>query len=230
MNSIKFKTWLLWAAVLFVLSLLADYYFLHILFQRKTNATGAAITESTRESNNDEEEDDSFLGEGDTSESEQSASDMNNFLESLKTCAPEIAAQGIGTPEALVEYLQKSVGVANQDVSVENFHITLPDGSKRRIHVIMDDNTNSSQKKEIRFFKLDAEGYPDRLPLKTSDTLESLLALGTLTRHEVKSLLTLKDDTFLEVEMHDNKVFEFQYNNQGHILSCRYTDCVCPNP
>lgn len=229
MNSIKFKTWLIWAAVLFILSLLADYYFLHILFHEKNNSASATISESAHESN-DEEEDDSFLGEGDTSESEQSDSSVNNFLDALKACAPEVAAQGIGTPEALVEYLQKSVGVANQDVSVENFHITLPDGSKRRIHVIMDDNTNSTQKKEIRFFKLDAEGYPDRLPLKTTDTLESLLALGTLTRHEKKSLVTLKDDTFLEVEMHDNKVFEFQYNNQGRILSCRYTDCVCPNP
>lgn len=230
MNSIKFKTWLLWAAVLFILSLLADYYFLHILFHEKNNAASATISEGAREANDEEEEDDSFLGEGNTSESEQSDSNVNSFLESLKGCAPEIAAQGIGTPEALVEYLQKSVGVANQDVFVENFHITLPDGSKRRVHVIMDDNTNSTQKKEIRFFKLDAEGYPDRLPLKNSDTLESLLALGTLTRHESKSLVTLKDDTFLEVEMHDNKVFEFQYNNQGRILSCRYTDCVCPNP
>ena len=152
----------------------------------------------------------------------------DNFLESLKKCAPEIAAQAIATPEALMEYLKKSIGIKTENISIENFHIVLKDGSQRRIHVVDSDNSNSANKKELRFFKLDAEGYPERLPLKGNETLESLLALGTVQHHEVKSQLALKDNTSVSLEVHDNKVYEFQFTNHDHVLSCRLKECQCP--
>ncbi|WII72292.1 hypothetical protein QJS83_00230 [Bdellovibrio sp. 22V] len=232
MKSISFKTWITWALVLFGLGLLADYYFLHILFHQKQAAINGAVAQDVQTPEEDQESseaDDSFLGEKGQAP-EASATNKDNFLESLQKCAPEVAAQAIATPEALIEYLQKSVGVKTEEISLENYHLTLADGSKRRVHVITSDNSNSPNTKEIRFFKLDEEGYPERLPLKGNETVESLLAQGTVTKHEAKSQLLLKDGSTVSLEMHDKKVFEFQFNNHGKLLSCRFKDCHCPQP
>lgn len=231
MRSTKLSTWLLWALALFLLGIATDYYFLHILFHQKQQETlqviedqGAAIPPNANPQTTGSDE--GFLGEkGDSAAPADSGKD--NFLKSLQECAPEVAAQAVATPEALMEYLQKSVGIEKEEISLENYHLTLPDGSLRRVHLITADNTNAKDRVEIRFFKLDAEGYPERLPLKGDETLESLLALGQVTRHEVKSELFLRDKTSVALEKHDNKVFEFQYNNHGKILSCRFKECQC---
>nr|WP_295905360.1 hypothetical protein [uncultured Bdellovibrio sp.] len=232
MKPIKLKTWIMWGLILFGLGLFTDYFFFHILFHAKNGATatpetGAVIASSPTENQNTKTPDNSFLGEATNTEADTTSSSKDNFLESLQLCAPEVAAQAIATPEALIEYLQKSVGVKEEEISLENYHLTMADGSKRRVHVITSDNTNSADKKEIRFFKLDEEGYPERLPLKGNETVASLLAQGKITKHEVKSQLVLKDGSSVALEKHDSKVFEFQYNNHGKTLSCRFKDCQC---
>lgn len=229
MKSIPLKTWILWALILFILGLAADYYFLHVLFHSKQPGPAEEIS-STKD----------LLPAGATGETAQTTSSpaltptatpaatKDNFRESLQKCAPEIAAQGIGTPEALMEYLRKSVGVAQDDIVLENYHLKLADGSERRVQLVVDDNTNSKSKKELRFFTLDAEGYPQRLPLQKNATLQDLLALGKVTQHEVKSQLLLQDGMTLSLETHNDKVYEFQFNNQGQLLSCRENSCHCP--
>src|SRR5205814_1859116 len=116
----------------------------------------------------------------------------DNFIESLQKCAPEIAAQAIGTPEALLLYLRQSVGIEREETTYENFHMTVADGSERRIHVVASDASNSPDKKEIRYFKLDKQGFPEKIPLKSTDTLQSLMALGHVHTHEVKKEVLLK--------------------------------------
>ena len=170
--------------------------------------------------------DNSFIIDPATSE-QTAPSTKDNFLESLRKCAPEVAAQTIATPEALMEYLKKSVGIKKDEISVENYHLTMKDGTPRRVHIIAADNTNGNEKKEVRYFKLDEEGYPERIATKPTDTVESLLAEGAVTRHEVRSDLELKDGSSVNLEMHDQKVFEFQFNNHGKVLSCRYSACHC---
>lgn len=231
MEPIKFKTWLMWALILFMLGVLADYYFLHILFHEKpvNNPNAVVSTINGTISSPETVAGVPAVSQAPVAEAEPDATPVkDNFLENLKKCAPEIAAQAVATPEALMEYLKKSVGIKSEDITIENYHLTLNDGSQRRIHVVASDNTNSPNKKELRFFKLDAEGYPERLPLKGGETLQSLLALGTLQHREVKSQLNLKDNTSVSLETHDNKVFEFQYTNHNHVLSCRLKECQCP--
>ncbi len=238
MGPIKFKTWITAVVVLFVLGVLADYYFLHLLFKEKQQQlngsvpAAAVVHDSATDSANPEKTDEDSMKENPPLKTDESApeaaAEKDTFLQSLKTCAPEIAAQAIATPEALMEYLRKSIGVKNEDVSVENFHLLWKDGSKRRIHVVASDNTNSKSKKEIRLFTVDAEGYPDPVPLKGTETLESLLAMGQVQEHEVKSQLVLKDGGSVSLETHGNQVFEFQYTHQNKILSCRLKDCQCP--
>lgn len=237
MKEIKLRTWILWAVVLFSLGIVADYFFWHLLLGQKheellqkTEAEVSAPPSAPFAAKLDQEEKvSSFIRESHTeAEPTTGGATKDNFLESLQACAPEVAAQGIGTPEALIEYLAKSVGVQQESVTVENYHVTLADGSFRRIHVIATDKSNLPDKKEIRYYKLDQEGYPERLPLQKEDSLQTLLEQGTLTRHEAKSSLKLKDGSAVELEKHDQKVFEFQYNNHGRILSCRLSQCQCP--
>ncbi|MDG0815864.1 hypothetical protein [Bdellovibrio svalbardensis] len=233
MGPIKFKTWITAVVVLFVLGVLADYYFLHLLFKEKQQQLNGSVPAAAviRDSNSNtgayEEQVKPTPTTGDSAP-ESAAENKDTFLDSLKTCAPEIAAQAIATPEALIEYLRKSIGVKSEDISVENFHLLLKDGSKRRIHVVDSDNTNSKNKKELRLFSVDAEGYPEPVPLKGTETLDSLLAMGQVEGHEVKSQLLLKDGGTVTLETHNNNVFEFQYTHQNKILSCRLKDCQCP--
>lgn len=226
MEPIKLKTWILWAAVLFILGVFADYYFLHFLFHEKKSDMATPQIEGVMDPTQKPNEVPVVANGSTSEENEQNIPDT--FLESLKKCAPEIAAQAVGTPEALLLYLRQSIGVAKEEVHIENFHITLPDGSERRLQVLVADNTNTPDKKELRFFKLDKEGYPERLTIKSSDTQESLLSLGKLTQHESKRTIQLKDKSTVAVEEHNNQVYEFQFNNHGRVLSCRLRVCQCP--
>lgn len=226
MKSIKLKIWIAWALILFSAGLLADLYLFHVLFPEKQAIRKEAVAAGLDKKAAPQSVDRIFLEEKHVATTSP-APKKDNFFVSLKKCAPEIAAQAIATPEALLEYLKKSVGLEAEETSVENFHLTLPDGSLRRIHVITADNTNSTNNKELRFFKIDPEGYPERVPLTSEDTLQSLLALGTITKHEAKLLYVLTDGTTANIEIHDQTVHEFQYNNHGTILSCRYKECRC---
>ncbi|MEN0058987.1 MAG: hypothetical protein AAGB31_09140 [Bdellovibrio sp.] len=224
---IKIKTWALWALILFSLGLATDYFFFHVLFhtQNPNSATTPAVAQAASPT---EDEDLSTDLAAEMDEEDAAASDKDNFLASLKQCAPEVAAQTIATPEALLEYLKKSVGIQTEEVTLENYHLTLPNGELRRLQLLTADNTNSVEQRELRFFKVDEEGQPDPIALKKEETLESLLAMGTVTRHEVKAQWLLKDSSSISVEKHNERVFELQYNNHGKVLSCRFKDCICP--
>ncbi|QDK38528.1 hypothetical protein [Bdellovibrio sp. NC01] len=231
MGPIKFKTWLTWAIILFFLGLLADYFFLHKLFKEKQDLLNGAVPASAVIKSSDVAEATTVTATTPTATQEQTQpapTQQDTFLVSLKQCAPEIAAQTVATPEALIEYLRKSIGIKNEDITVENYHMIWKDGSKRRVHVVASDNTNSKVKKEVRLFKVDDEGYPDPVPLKGNETKESLLAMGQVENTEVKSSLQLKDGGNVELEMHNNSVYEFQYTHNGKVLSCRLKDCQCP--
>lgn len=229
MKEIKFKHWFMWAVVLFVLGVAADYYFLHILFPKKQDLLNGAVTEQQPSPGaiaTATHMDSTLHGEAGIAPV-VADSGKDTFNESLKACAPEIAAQAVATPEALMEYLRKSLGVKSEETTLENYHLDSADGSKRRIHVIGADNTNSKSVKIVKFYKLDAQELPEEIPLKSDDTVEKLLATGKVTKVEKKMDLKLKDDSSVSLEMHDNKVFQFQFNNHGKVLSCLYTDCQC---
>lgn len=229
MNETKLSTWILWAVILFSLVITVDYFFFHILFKDSVTQ-GTSQEDSSDLQNNNRKLDDSFIEDRYHSKADavvRESDFQDNFFETLQNCAPEIAAQTIATPEALLAYLQNSVGIKTEEVSIENYHLTLPDGSIRRVHVVVNDNTNSPDKKEIRLFKLDDEGYPERLDLPAGATLKSLIEMGKLDKHEIKKAATFQDGSSIDAEMHDKKVYEFQYNNHGKVFSCRFSNCHC---
>lgn len=227
MEPIKLKTWILWVAILFALGVGADYFFLNVLFYQK-NPTAQAPHEGVSSLNPEPVGKPNDVPVITANGSSANSLKTDNFRETLQKCAPEIAAQAIGTPEAFLLYLRQSVGVLKEETTYENFHMTLPDGSERRIHIVASDDSNSPDKKEIRFFKLDKEGFPEKIPLKPTDTLPSLMAMGHVHTHEVKKQVLLKDNTTLGLEEHNDQIYEFQYSNHGKVLSCRARECQCP--
>jgi hypothetical protein len=104
MHPIKLKNWLIAIIILLGLSLIVDYYFIHILFTAKDQAfkTQQAEEVATTEVTTEAQADNSL------------SSGEDNFLPSLQNCIPEVAAQGIATPEALVEYFKKSIGIQSE--------------------------------------------------------------------------------------------------------------------
>ncbi len=107
MHPIKLKNWLIAIIILLGLSLIVDYYFIHVLFTAKDQAfktqQAEEPTEDERDAVENEDQVESALATGE-----------DNFLESLQACIPEVAAQGIATPEALVEYFKKSIGILSE--------------------------------------------------------------------------------------------------------------------
>ncbi len=228
MDPKNFKTWLISAVVLFLMVLAADYYVLHLYFPKTVEngelvpsgvASGDASGETPTKGT-----DESFLAVAEKANAQPTPE--NNFLEMLKTCSPEIAAQAIATPEALVAYLSKSVGIAREEISIENYHLKLSDGSIRRVH-ILDAGDNEHNTKEVRYFSLDEEGYPVRDFESEKLGAEKLLSQGTTIRYEAKSTLHLKDNSTLDLEKHDNKVHQIQYRAHGKTLSCFELSCQC---
>lgn len=216
MQKVKPKIWIIWAVILFSVGLVADYYFLHILFHEKKGSKEAAIEASPSGTASEKQ-----LNQSEVL-SEVPDTGKNNFLVTLQQCAPEIAAQAISTPEALLLYLRKSVGVVSEEITLENYNLILPSGSVRRIEVV-----SRGKKNDIAYFEVNAKGTSKSLPLKKNESLQELLAQGKLQNHRMKTQAVLKDGSTLTTEIHDNEVYEFQFNNQGKIISCRYTECRC---
>jgi hypothetical protein len=157
----------------------------------------------------------------------QPTSEVDNFIESLALCSPQLSEKNITTPENLIQALRKSDSFKSEDIAIENFHLILKDGTERRVHVVTTDNTNSNHKKEIHLYRLDDEGYPVSLALSQNETLDSLLTMGEMKKHEMTSELKFKDGQSLNLEMHDQQVYEFQLMNGGKILSCHNRACRC---
>lgn len=109
MTPIKLKNWLIAIVVLIGLSLIVDYYFIHILFTKKDQAF------KTQQAAGTMPEQAPALPEGDETAGTDLPAGKDNFLEEIKRCIPEVAAQGIATPEALTEYFKKSIGVQSEN-------------------------------------------------------------------------------------------------------------------
>lgn len=246
MNQISWQRWAATFAILLFLSFLADYFFLHILFDpterlRFQHGDRNAVT-ATAEGGGDQAQAQGTSADAPTSTANSAADktapgSQDNFLQTLQDCHNEVSSQGITTPEALMDYLDRSIGKNSQNIEIENYIYFLPDGSERRVHLVQADNTNSKDKRELRFFGVDREGYPQKIELTPEqksmpleDLKKSLLAQGELKDHQVKSTVNLRDGSFLNLETHNDKVYEFQWrgNEPGdRTLSCRNRACVC---
>ncbi len=238
MQNIPWQRWAYTFIVLILLGLAADYFFLHTLFPHaRLNTVAPAeptkiVEASAPKSSEADTTQNSEMALSAGSQKEPGGE--NNFLKSLQACRADMTAQGVATPEALLAYLQKSIGKVSEIKEVENYHVKLPDGSERRLHMIPSDKENSGDHVELRYFKLDAQGYPEKIQLKPEESLDpkaefihSLLSQGEVNYHQIRSIAKLKDESTLSLDIRDDKVFEFQWRGSDHTLSCRQLNCQC---
>lgn len=219
---------------LFFIGLAVDYFFLHILFQQK-------IKEQQQQQEKKEiekpvpEKKYGFLPSSGQSHSSVSGENLRlEFQEKAKKClGSEWAARP--TPEALVKDLVRSHPLQRTRLELENTHIRLSDGSIRRLHLIPAENSNTDKTVfELRYFSLDKEGLPLRIPLPPEQSfdpkpefLSSLKNQGTSFYHETREIQTLQGGVTLSLTRLNNKVYEFRIYQKGRIFSCREYNCLC---
>jgi len=232
MDQNKKIRWGLIIVVFFFLGLAVDYFFLHILFQAKVQEQHrqeeVLPTTETPQSLHQTPE-----PTGTPQNAQALAVLVADFQEKASRCmGPELGKSS--SPEEFISNLEKTNPVVKSQFQLENTHIQLPDGSQRRLHLIVADNTNHKDALELRYFKLDEEGLPERIELSPEQTfnpkavyLASLKKQGTITFQQTKDTKTLKDGTSLVLTTINNKVYEFQVFNHGKTFSCRELNCVC---
>jgi len=233
----KKKTrWALVIITLFIVGLVIDHFFLHLVFQKK-------IKEQQQENRSIEKENTQSSATlphviGETAPKREMATPtqelVRQFQENVKACLGDHELSQSPNPESLIRhYLEKNPPQSSQ-FQLENTHVRLPDGSTRRVHLIHSDGGNSKYGTELRYFQLDEEGLPVRIPLKPEETfnpkpefLDSLKKQGHVIFHQVKENKLLKDGTNISLNTVNNKVFEFQIFGKEKTLSCRELDCLC---
>lgn len=159
-------------------------------------------------------------------------SNEEQFEEALAQCLDLNTFVPVKTPEELIQLLKSQR--TRQNVLIENYHLQLPNNEERRIHLIANEKGDSSQGRELRYFKLDAQGLPQLIPLKPKESinpdakvLEKFLQQGQIIYHQSKESWILNDNSNLEIEFQNEKIYEFQYQLHGKIFSCRDLDCQC---
>lgn len=158
---IKFRQWLIPAVVLIGLGLFVDHYYPQEISPNKpprislvTPTADAQVVSPSAETP---------LAQ----ETLAPAADSDNFQSMLLACQPNLATADLKSPEAYYEHLKKQIGVRKSETDIENYHLRLSNGAEMRVQVLPVDNTNSNSAKEFRVFRLDDEGFPQRVNLQT---------------------------------------------------------------
>lgn len=215
-----------------VLVLLADHFFLHVLFPLKKagllkelNArVETSLLENPTASNIQppERPDWPNLPEGSGEES---------FVGEATKCLPK---NRTNNPTELANQMRFKLKESRR--LIENWHLTLPNGEQRRLMLIPSDRGGggTGRNEEIRWFSVDAEGLPVPLQLDekktlnpTQDFLSSLLRQGEITFHQRREFNTYHDGTYSEIEWVGDRVREMQIRLPGKTLSCRNVECRC---
>ncbi len=160
--------------------------------------------------------------------------EASSLKTALRECGPGLGLSKEATsPDDLVQQMEQQVGVKEKKKDLENYHLQMADGSQRRVHLIYYDG-NDSKKLEMRFFKLDAEGYPEPVRISNSlkwnprpEAVRSFLEQGQLLHHESKNQWLLQNGKKILMEIHDGRIFDLQIRGSNESLVCRENACRC---
>lgn len=162
------------------------------------------------------------------------SSEQKEFQSKVAECFSSPALLSAETPEVFFRNLITENPVQESQFEMENTHIQLPDGSLRRLHLIPSDRSNNSKTLELRYFKLDADGLPQRIPLSKEQTfhpkpefIQSLKDQGKVVFHQTKEHQLLKDGAQVSLDQVDDKIFEMQIFSADKTFSCRAMKCEC---
>ncbi|MFP5518727.1 MAG: hypothetical protein ACLGGX_02395 [Bdellovibrionia bacterium] len=232
--------WFVRVLSLMLIGLAVDYFFLHLLFEKKE----ARLREQTAQELTTSEKE--ILAQGTPLHSAnnlqlqeaETNSELNTrvdgFSAQIKLClgedSPFASAQN---SDELIQKLTLNDMVTSEIVDIENYNFLLKDGSERRLHIIPKDESNSTAR-EIRYYKLDDEGYPERLTLPfgmddsfSAEKITKLLEGVDLKLHQLKKSYSLEDGSSLQVDIRNKAIYELLLQTPDKNFSCRQDQCQC---
>lgn len=250
-NSPSKHHWGLALPIIVALGLIVDYFFLHLLFQKKEAALRAQTLESLTaierevlalkpftaqqqkfaEANNLTSSSDLTS----TPSTQEKNLDSNEFLtpQLVMKCLQEKTPSTLDSLDALHSWLNQKYPPLEEQVDIENYNFTLSDGSERRLHLIPLDNTQGTGR-ELRFYKVDSEGYPERIALSSKESLNpssnlinQFLSQGQVTLHQLKKRYVLPEGGSLSLDIRNNKIHELQWRTSRASLLCLGMQCRC---
>lgn len=219
--NIKKKT--IYTIVVVLTVLAVDMLFLHIIFPAKRERL---LKEMNQQVTTSLEEHPPSVGK----KLEKVFAGPNNSLTDFKTAAQNCLGSSWSSFQTFPEELRKVFKVQSEIVDIENYHLKLPSGEERRIHVVGDGHTN----KTVRLFGLDEEGLPTPIPLpedlrsQTPDEMiRNLKDQGQVFFHQSKQRWLLGNGTTLLVTFENDQTYEFQLFGPDKTLSCFKESCQC---
>lgn len=100
-----------------------------------------------------------------------------------------------------------------REVEFENIHFTLPDGSRRRLQIRVDDSSNGKMKEAI-LFAVDSEGLPEvisRMKNPSRQQIESMMVGSKIDFSERRELVNYLNGKKEVLIWHNDQIFEISY-------------------
>lgn len=228
--------------VLLLLTLLADYYYLHIVFPLKKAAILAEINQQVNHSlkENPPQESENYRENAHKEFPSESIKDFSIksefekcFLKSANQNSAQMFAQ-VSTANTLAEDLERAWGSGQHEIELENYHLKLPDNSEKRVQLLYALDEQGKKRIELRLFKVESDSIPERIPLKPDETfnptpefISSQLSDGVLKFHQAKIKYVFSNGFKLFIDLQNKTVFELQVIGPVKSLNCREGNCVC---
>ncbi len=157
-------------------------------------------------------------------QSNNSESADSSFAQALKQCAPDFANETSSSnliARIYKDYENKNE-IESQNIELENIHFLI-EGEERRIQILRDVNPS---RVEYHYFKLDAEGIPEHLPLPSA-SMSEWLKNQSATYREERIAIVFKDQSYLQYEVIDNQINDWFWRGPKKSLFCQNKLCVC---
>lgn len=222
-EAMNLKRRILYILVVIVTVLAVDYFFIHNVFPAKRERFFKDLNQNVSSSLEEHPPGMGKLGKA-------MQAHENNSDGDFKTTSEACLGKAWNSYETFPQDLKKAYKIQSQVTDIENFHLKLPNGEERRIHVVSDGRNH----KTVRLFKLDSEGQPTPVPLSADlrsqpmdRLIENLKSQGDVFFQQSKERWLLGNGSTLIVTFENGKAYEFQLFGGDKTLSCLKNSCQC---
>jgi hypothetical protein len=209
----------------FLAVLLGDFFFLHYLFPIKREALRRRANLQVQESLLEHPPEDPTQPQG--LQQAFSQTRVTDFKTAAETC---LGPGPWSDYRQLPENLEKTIGLQNKTLDIENFDLKLPNGEKRRVHLTGD----PSGKRSLRYFSILKNGElapiplsPDLRSLPAENQLQILMKEGATELHLVKQRWLLKSGATVLLTFENDEPREIQIFGSSKTLTCLQNSCQC---
>ncbi len=121
-----------------------------------------------------------------------------SFENAVRECLPQYVDETNASQlvARIYQEYQNKDEIISQNVELENIHISI-DNEERRIQILRDVAPNRA---EYHYFKLDAEGIPEYMPLP-STSMSEWIKDQTVTYREQRVAISFKDQSYMQYEV-----------------------------